>query len=192
MNEDSDVSTASIEGISHGLGWGLEDKVVLVTGGAQGIGRATVQAFAAAGARVYAIDVNGEGVTDTVVTTDAEDIAAVARDAGAKVPFLRPVELATDTAPTEPVMRHALEQMEASEGRYDAVMSLYHDLGHIAAKSIDFERTVAITTGLPFVRSSVDHGTAFDIAWQGKASALGMVEAIRAAARYSTLRGTSR
>jgi 4-hydroxythreonine-4-phosphate dehydrogenase len=75
------------------------------------------------------------------------------------------------------------------QGRYDAVMSLYHDQGHIAAKSIDFERTVAITTGLPFVRSSVDHGTAFDIAWQGKASAVSMVEAITAAARYSRLIG---
>jgi NAD(P)-dependent dehydrogenase (short-subunit alcohol dehydrogenase family) len=60
------VATASSEGIDHGLGWGLEDKVVLVTGGAQGIGRATVQAFAAAGSRVYAVDQNGDGVRATV------------------------------------------------------------------------------------------------------------------------------
>ncbi len=64
------------------------------------------------------------GVTDTVVSTDSEEIAEVARAAGAQAPFLRPAELATDTAPTEPVMRHALEEMEAREGRYDAVLLL--------------------------------------------------------------------
>ena len=66
----------------------------------------------------------------------------------------------------------------ALEGKYDAVISLYHDQGHIAAKTYDFYRTVSVTLGLPFVRTSVDHGTAFDIAWQGLASPLGMTEAI--------------
>lgn len=70
-------------------------------------------------------------------------------------------------------------------GDYDAVISLYHDQGHIAAKTFDFERTVSITTGLPFVRTSVDHGTAFDIAGQGVASAVSMAEAIRVAAEYT-------
>lgn len=64
------------------------------------------------------------GVTDTVVTTDAEDIAAIARASGAQVPFLRPAELATDTAPTEPAMVHALHEMERLHSRYDAVMLL--------------------------------------------------------------------
>jgi CMP-N,N'-diacetyllegionaminic acid synthase len=63
-------------------------------------------------------------VTDTVVTTDSEDIAEVARAAGAQVPFLRPAELATDTAPTEPAMVHALHEMERLHGQYDAVMLL--------------------------------------------------------------------
>ena len=63
-----DTSRASIEGIAQGLGWGLEDRVVLVTGAAQGIGQATAQAFAAAGARVYAIDRNGDGVAETVAS----------------------------------------------------------------------------------------------------------------------------
>src|SRR5579884_2467041 len=70
----------------------------------------------------------------------------------------------------------------AREGRFDAVLSLYHDQGHIAAKMVDFYRTVSVTTGLPFVRTSVDHGTAFDIAGKGVASAVSMVEAIRVAA----------
>ncbi len=70
----------------------------------------------------------------------------------------------------------------AAEGRFDAVLALYHDQGHIAAKMTDFYKTVSVTTGLPFVRTSVDHGTAFDIAGQGVASAVSMTEAIRVAA----------
>ena len=73
----------------------------------------------------------------------------------------------------------------ARTGRYAAVLSLYHDQGHIACKTLDFERTVSLTLGLPFLRTSVDHGTAFDIAWTGKASAVSLIEAISAAARYA-------
>jgi 4-hydroxythreonine-4-phosphate dehydrogenase len=73
------------------------------------------------------------------------------------------------------------------QGRYDAVLSLHHDQGHIASKTFDFERTISITTGMPFVRASVDHGTAFDIAGQGIASAIGMAESVRVAARYAAL-----
>jgi 4-hydroxythreonine-4-phosphate dehydrogenase len=74
----------------------------------------------------------------------------------------------------------------AYKGRYDAVLSLYHDQGHIATKTLDFERTIAITLGLPFLRTSVDHGTAFDIAGTGKASHISMLEAIHTAAKYSS------
>jgi 4-hydroxythreonine-4-phosphate dehydrogenase len=73
----------------------------------------------------------------------------------------------------------------AAKGNYDAVLSLFHDQGHIAAKMLDFERTVSITCGLPFLRTSVDHGTAFDIAGKGIANETSMVEAILAAARYA-------
>lgn len=73
----------------------------------------------------------------------------------------------------------------ALEGRYSSVLSLYHDQGHIATKTLDFERTIAITNGLPFLRTSVDHGTAFDIAGRGTASPVSMIEAIRLAAKYS-------
>ena len=80
--------------------------------------------------------------------------------------------------PADSVFHHALQ------GKYSAVLSLYHDQGHIATKTIDFERTVSVTLGLPFLRTSVDHGTAFDIAGTGKASAVGMKEAILVAADY--------
>ncbi len=73
------------------------------------------------------------------------------------------------------------------QGRFDAVLSLYHDQGHIATKTVDFERTISVTLGIPFLRTSVDHGTAFDIAWKGIASAVGMGESIRVAAEYSPL-----
>lgn len=70
-------------------------------------------------------------------------------------------------------------------GKYDAVLSLYHDQGHIAAKTLDFHRTVSITLGLPFLRTSVDHGTAMDIAGKGIANAISMIEAIKVAASYA-------
>lgn len=70
------------------------------------------------------------------------------------------------------------------KGRYDAVLSLYHDQGHIATKTVDFERTISLTIGMPFLRTSVDHGTAFDIAGMGNASSVSMEEAIRLASEY--------
>lgn len=71
------------------------------------------------------------------------------------------------------------------KGSYDAVLSLYHDQGHIATKMVDFERTISITNNMPFLRTSVDHGTAFDIAGTCKASEVSMVEAIKLAAEYA-------
>jgi len=72
----------------------------------------------------------------------------------------------------------------ANEGKFDGVLSLYHDQGHIAAKTLDFYRTVSMTLGLPFLRTSVDHGTAFDIAGKGVSSAEGMVQAVSTAIEY--------
>ena len=74
---------------------------------------------------------------------------------------------------------------QAAQGRYTSVLSLYHDQGHIATKTLDFERTIAITNGMPILRTSVDHGTAFDIAGTGIVSAVSMIEAILLAAKYS-------
>ena len=64
------------------------------------------------------------------------------------------------------------------EGRFDAILSLYHDQGHIASKTRDFYRTVTLSLGLPFVRTSVDHGTGFDIAWKGQANPESLVRAV--------------
>ncbi len=69
-------------------------------------------------------------------------------------------------------------------GRFRAVISLYHDQGHIACKTLDFEKTISVTWNLPLLRTSVDHGTAFDIAGTGNASAVSMVEAIEVARKY--------
>lgn len=74
---------------------------------------------------------------------------------------------------------------QALQEKYDAVLSLYHDQGHIATKTVDFERTISLTIGLPFLRTSVDHGTAFDIAGKGLASGVSMKEAILMAADYA-------
>lgn len=74
---------------------------------------------------------------------------------------------------------------QAREGRFTGVLSLYHDQGHIAAKTLDFYGTVSVTLGLPVIRTSVDHGTAFDIAGRGIADARGQVAALRAAARLT-------
>jgi len=73
----------------------------------------------------------------------------------------------------------------ALEGRYNSVLSLYHDQGHIATKTLDFYKTIAVTNGMPILRTSVDHGTAFDLAGKGIASSVSMEEAILIAAKYA-------
>ena len=70
---------------------------------------------------------------------------------------------------------------QAIEGRYDAVLAMFHDQGHIPVKVYGFEESVTANLGLPFVRTSVDHGTAFDIAGQGIAQHVSMLESIRLA-----------
>ena len=77
----------------------------------------------------------------------------------------------------------------AIRGEFDVVVAMFHDQGHIPIKTHGFERSVTVTLGLPVVRTSVDHGTAFDIAWKGVASDESMVEAIRLAAQLAE--GTS-
>lgn len=74
---------------------------------------------------------------------------------------------------------------QAAMGKYNSVLSLYHDQGHIATKTLDFDRTISITNGMPILRTSVDHGTAFDIAGKGIAGAISMKEAVRLAAKYA-------
>jgi 4-hydroxythreonine-4-phosphate dehydrogenase len=74
--------------------------------------------------------------------------------------------------PAEAVFRHA------RDGRYDAVVAMYHDQATIASKLLDFGDAVNVTLGLPFVRTSVDHGTAYDIAGRNAADPRGMESAL--------------
>jgi 4-hydroxythreonine-4-phosphate dehydrogenase len=71
----------------------------------------------------------------------------------------------------------------ALAGEFDAVVAMYHDQGHVAIKTIGFDRAVNVTLGLPIVRTSVAHGTAYDIAWTGRAETSSLIEAVRVAAR---------
>jgi 4-hydroxythreonine-4-phosphate dehydrogenase len=83
--------------------------------------------------------------------------------------------------PPDTVFHMALRQK-----RFDAIVCMYHDQGHIPLKLFDFESGVNVTLGLPIVRTSVDHGTAFDIAYQGVASTGSLAAALGYAAKLVT------
>jgi 4-hydroxythreonine-4-phosphate dehydrogenase len=70
-------------------------------------------------------------------------------------------------------------------GEFDVVLAMYHDQGHIPIKVHGFERSVSVALGLPFIRTSVDHGTAFDIAGKGIADSRSLEEAIKTAVGLS-------
>jgi 4-hydroxythreonine-4-phosphate dehydrogenase len=78
--------------------------------------------------------------------------------------------------------------VRAMRGEFDAVVACYHDQGLIPIKLVAFGRAVNVTLGLPIIRTSVDHGTAFDIAGQGVADPSSLVEAIKLAVRLSSNR----
>jgi 4-hydroxythreonine-4-phosphate dehydrogenase len=82
---------------------------------------------------------------------------------------------ATGPVPADVVFHQAIK------GKYDVVLAMYHDQGHIPVKVYGFERSISVNLGLPFIRTSVDHGTAFDIAGKGVADATSMLEAIKVA-----------
>ncbi|MFO0630606.1 MAG: 4-hydroxythreonine-4-phosphate dehydrogenase PdxA [Polyangiales bacterium] len=84
--------------------------------------------------------------------------------------------------PAESAFRHA------RDGRYDLVVAMFHDQATIASKLVDFGEAVNVTLGLPFLRTSVDHGTAYDIAGRGVADPHGMLAALRLAATMARRR----
>ena len=88
--------------------------------------------------------------------------------------------------PNDTLFYHALG------GAYDAVVAMYHDQGHIALKTVGFDRAVNVTLGLPIVRTSVAHGTAFDIAGKGLADPSSLIAAVRVAGRLVAGRALSR
>ncbi|WP_369788244.1 D-threonate 4-phosphate dehydrogenase [Rouxiella sp. WC2420] len=75
--------------------------------------------------------------------------------------------------------------LQTYEGMYDIVVAMYHDQGHIPLKLMGFYDGVNITAGLPFIRTSADHGTAFDIAWTGKAKSESMAISIQLAVQLA-------
>jgi 4-hydroxythreonine-4-phosphate dehydrogenase len=81
--------------------------------------------------------------------------------------------------------------LRASRGEFDAVVACYHDQAMIPVKCLSFGEAVNVTLGLPFIRTSVDHGTAFDIAGKGLAEHSSMIAAIKLAAELSTRAGES-
>ncbi|TNC73372.1 4-hydroxythreonine-4-phosphate dehydrogenase PdxA [Rubellimicrobium roseum] len=87
---------------------------------------------------------------------------------------------------------HSPDTMFHDEARatYDAAVCMYHDQALIPIKTLDFARGVNVTAGLPFVRTSPDHGTAFGIAGQGRADPRSMIAALELADRLSRQRGT--
>ena len=74
---------------------------------------------------------------------------------------------------------------KAAREKYDVAIAMYHDQALIPIKTLDFNRGVNVTLGLPFVRTSPDHGTAFDIAGKGLANPTSTIEALQLAARLS-------
>ena len=75
----------------------------------------------------------------------------------------------------------------AARETYDVAICMYHDQGHAPMKLIGFENSVNVTIGLPIIRTSVDHGTAFDIAWKGVAFTSSLGHALTYARRLSTV-----
>jgi 4-hydroxythreonine-4-phosphate dehydrogenase len=75
---------------------------------------------------------------------------------------------------------------QAIDGQYDVVVVMYHDQGHIPIKVHGFEESISVNLGLPFIRTSVDHGTAFDIAGKNLAQSVSMTEAIKLASSLAT------
>jgi 4-hydroxy-L-threonine phosphate dehydrogenase PdxA len=75
--------------------------------------------------------------------------------------------------------------LRARDGHFDAVVAMFHDQGHIALKLLGMHRAVNVTLGLPIIRTSVAHGTAFDIAWKRLAETGSMIEALRVASRLA-------
>ena len=82
--------------------------------------------------------------------------------------------------------------LRALDGEFDAVVACYHDQGLIPVKLVAFRRAVNVTLGLPIVRTSVDHGSACDIAGKGVADPSSMVEALRLAAKLAENRAAGR
>ena len=130
--------------------------------------------FGIATPRLALAGVNPHAGEGGLLGTEDRDILAPAvahaRECGADV---------TGPLPADTVFRQAVD------GRFDAVVACYHDQGLIPVKLVSFGEAVNVTLGLPIIRTSVDHGTAFDIAGQGVADTSSLVHAVLLAARLA-------
>lgn len=150
--------------------------VIPARGGSKGVARKNLVDVAGKPLIVWTIEqaLATPGL-DVVVSTDDEEIAHVARTAGARVPWLRPARLAQDTTPTEPVVRHAIDEVTAERGRPDAVMLLQatspirHE-GTLARALSEFDTTgvdsmVGVVEQPPFIWQAGDPpSAAYDVA----------------------------
>lgn len=121
-------------------------------------------------ARIAVAALNPHGGEGGLLGTEEIEAIAPAVEAGRDLGID-----ATGPLPADSVFNRAID------GEFDAVLAMYHDQGHIAIKVHDFHHSVTATLGVPLIRTSVDHGTAFDIAGQGVADATGAVAALKAA-----------
>jgi 4-hydroxythreonine-4-phosphate dehydrogenase len=134
------------------------------------LSNATLTRWGLADARIAVAALNPHGGESGLLgREEIDEIApavAAAREAGIN---------AVGPLPADSVFNRAID------GEFDVVLAMYHDQGHIAIKVHDFHASTTATLGIPFVRTSVDHGTAFDIAGKGVADERGLLAAIEAA-----------
>ncbi|MEO7628133.1 MAG: acylneuraminate cytidylyltransferase family protein, partial [Nocardioides sp.] len=145
--------------------------VIPARGGSKGVPRKNLREVAGKPLIVWTVEqALAVGGLDVLVSTDDEEIADVARRAGARVPWLRPAELAQDTTATEPVVRHAIEQVRQDYGRPDVVMLLQatsplrHD-GTLARAMREFAESgvdslVGVVPQAPFLWQATEPPTA--------------------------------
>jgi 4-hydroxythreonine-4-phosphate dehydrogenase len=147
--------------------------------------RTTVQAlrrdFGIEHPRIAVSGLNPHAGEDATMGTEERDIITPA------IAALRAEGLAVSGPHPADTLFH-----EAARSRYDAAVAMYHDQALIPIKTLAFDRGVNVTLGLPFIRTSPDHGTAFDIAALGHARPDSLIAALRMAGDMATARGSAR
>jgi 4-phospho-D-threonate 3-dehydrogenase / 4-phospho-D-erythronate 3-dehydrogenase len=123
---------------------------------------------------------------ETIIRLTCDAVTRLRGPARVAVAGLNPHAGESGLAVEGPHPPDTLFYLAVRRNKYDAVVCMYHDQGHIPMKLLDFESAVNVTLGLPIVRTSVDHGTAFDIAWQGKANPQSYLEAFALAVRMTS------
>ena len=139
------------------------------------VARALVDDFAIAAPRIGVVGLNPHAGEDGLLGSEDRDVIA---------PALAPLPPAQLSGPLVPDAAFR----DLVDGRHDALVAMYHDQGLIPVKLIDFDRAVNVTLGLPIVRTSPDHGTAYDIAGTGRARAVSMQSALALAVELAARR----